>query len=169
MKGKQSLDALDHAILALLSQDARISNRRIAAEVGVSEGTVRLRMQRLEDAGIMHVTAVTHIKSLPRPVYAFVGLEVDGNRRRAVAEALCAMPELRCVSLIFGRYDVFAIVQTGTPQDLAELMSARISVLPGVRRYESWLGLEVIKHDHRFGYVAPGTGARNANENGDRK
>ena len=68
MKGKQSLDALDHAILALLSQDARISNRRIAAEVGVSEGTVRLRMQRLEDAGIMRVTAVTHIRSLPHPV-----------------------------------------------------------------------------------------------------
>ena len=44
------LDPLDRRIVEKLSRDARISNRAIAAELGVTEGTIRARIKRLQGA-----------------------------------------------------------------------------------------------------------------------
>ncbi len=44
---KAQLDELDRQLVDLLARDARVSNRRIAAELGVTEGTVRGRIKRL--------------------------------------------------------------------------------------------------------------------------
>lgn len=156
MKAIPPLDDVDRSILDLLARNARTSNRAIAAELGISEGTVRVRLQRLEAVGIMRITVVTNPKSLPRSLYAYLGLEVQGKQIRAVAASLCAMPEVRFVGLMLGRCDILAIVQVGTPQELAMLLSERIAGLPGVRSWESWQGLEVVKHDHRFGHVTSG-------------
>lgn len=153
MKAIPPLDEIDLSILDLLSRNARISNRAVAAELRVSEGTIRARLQRLEAAGVMRITVVTNPKSLLRSLYAYIGLEVQGKHIRDVAAALCAMLEVRFVGLMFGRYDILAIAQVGTPQELAELLSTRISTLPGVHSHESWQGLDVIKHDHRLGHV----------------
>jgi DNA-binding Lrp family transcriptional regulator len=38
---KPDLDELDHQLIDILAQDARVSNRKIASELGVNEGTVR--------------------------------------------------------------------------------------------------------------------------------
>lgn len=160
MKTVLPLDEIDRSILDLLARNARTSNRAIAAELGVSEGTIRTRLQRLEATGVMRITVVTNPKSLSRSLYAYIGLAVQGSRLRAVSASLCAMPEVRFVGLMFGRCDILAIVQVGTPQELAALLSARIANLPGVRSCECWQGLEVVKHDHRFGHVTPGAAAR---------
>lgn len=159
MKAIPPLDDIDRSILDLLARNARTSNRAIAAELGISEGTVRVRLQRLEAGGIMRITVVTNPKSLPRSLYAYIGLEVHGRQIRAVAASLCAMPEVRFVGLMLGRCDILAIVQVGTPLELAMLLSERIARLPGVRSWESWQGLEVVKHDHRFGHVSTGSAA----------
>lgn len=160
VKAIPPLDEIDLSILNLFSRNARISNRAVAAELGVSEGTIRARLQRLEAAGVMRITVVTNPKSLLRFLYAYIGLEVQGKHIRAVAAALCAMPEVRFVGLMLGRCDILAIAQVGTPQELAKLLSTRISTLPGVRSYESWEGLDVIKHDHRLGHVTRTTRTR---------
>lgn len=160
VKAVPQLDDVDRSILDLLARNARTSNRAIAAELGISEGTVRIRLQRLEAGGIMRITVVTNPKSLPRSLYAYIGLEVQGKQIRAVAASLCAMPEMRFVGLMLGRCDVLAIAQVGTPQELAMLLSRRVAALPGVRSWESWHGLEVIKHDHRFGHGSAGEVAR---------
>lgn len=160
MKAIPPLDSIDQAILDLLAQNARTSNRAIAAELGISEGTVRIRLQRLEASGVMRITVVTNPKSLPKSMYAYIGLEIQSKQIRNVADSLCAMPEVRFVGLMLGRCDILAIIQVGTPQELSDLLSTQLSKLPGVRRWESWLGLEVVKHDHRFGHVFAGGTAR---------
>ena len=58
---KRRLDAVDRQIVERLSHDARTSNRQIAAELGVTEGTVRARIKRMEDEKLIRITAVTNI------------------------------------------------------------------------------------------------------------
>ena len=58
---RRTLDAVDQRIVALLARDARVSNGLIAAELGVTEGTVRARIKRMEDQRQIRLTAVTNI------------------------------------------------------------------------------------------------------------
>ena len=47
------LDDLDRQIVERLARDARVSNRAIAAELGVTEGTIRTRIKRLQAEGLI--------------------------------------------------------------------------------------------------------------------
>ena len=51
-----SLDNLDKQLIDMLSRDARVSNRKIAVELGVTEGTVRGRIKRLQIDGLIAFT-----------------------------------------------------------------------------------------------------------------
>ena len=53
------LDDLDRKIVELLARDARVSNRQIAVRLGVTEGTIRGRIKRLEKDKCIRLTAVT--------------------------------------------------------------------------------------------------------------
>ena len=71
------LDDLDRRILDRLAQDARISNRRVAEELGVTEGTVRARIKRMQDERQIRITALTNIRKLANPSLAFIWIEVE--------------------------------------------------------------------------------------------
>ena len=53
------IDDLDLQLIDLLSRDARVSNRKVASELGVTEGTVRGRIKRLQQDGLIAFTAIT--------------------------------------------------------------------------------------------------------------
>ena len=55
-------DELDLQLIELLSRDARVSNRKIAAELGVTEGTVRGRIKRLQQDRLIAFTAITGLE-----------------------------------------------------------------------------------------------------------
>ena len=61
-------DDTDRAILRALQEDGRRSFRAIARGVGVSEGTVRTRVRRIEEAGALRILAFVD----PSPWGAFV-------------------------------------------------------------------------------------------------
>ncbi|HBQ39888.1 MAG TPA: Lrp/AsnC family transcriptional regulator, partial [Halieaceae bacterium] len=58
---RRRLDDIDRQIVVRLSEDARISNRQIATDLGVTEGTVRARVKRMEEERQIRITAVTNI------------------------------------------------------------------------------------------------------------
>ena len=59
-----SLDDKDRTIIELLQADGRMPFTKIATEVGLTEGAIRQRVQRLSDAGVMQIVAVTDPLSL---------------------------------------------------------------------------------------------------------
>jgi Lrp/AsnC family transcriptional regulator for asnA, asnC and gidA len=149
----RKLEDLDRKILIWLWRDARTSNRKIARAVGVSEGTVRTRIKRMKDENIIRISSVTHIAAVRRSVFAFIGIEADGSRLRAIAKELCALPEIRFVGVMLGRYSILTMAQVGTAIQLTDLLTETIASIPGVRHTESWQGLQVVKHDYRWGRI----------------
>ena len=67
------LDDVSRAIIEQLQEDGRRPYARIATAVGLSEAAVRQRVQRLLDAGVMQIVAVTDPLQLGFAREAMVG------------------------------------------------------------------------------------------------
>ncbi len=107
---RRRLDEVDRAIVERLSRDARISNGHIAGELGVTEGTVRARIKRMEQERLIRITAVTNIDRFRDASLAYIWIEVErSGQARAVAASLAKVPELGFVGVMLGR-----LQQTGT-------------------------------------------------------
>lgn len=151
---RRALDDIDRAIVDWLSRDARISNRQVATELGVTEGTVRARIKRMEEEKLIRITAVTNIDRFSDAALAYIWIEVErSNQTHEVAKALAAIPELGFVGVMLGRSDILAITMVRNTEHLAEFMHKHISCINGVRRTESTLGVNFVKHDYRMARI----------------
>lgn len=151
---KPLLDDLDLGILQWLSEDARTSNRQIAAELGVTEGTVRARIKRMEDDGQIRITAINNINSLANPTLAYIWVEVEKSAQTsAVSRQLSEIPEIGFVGVMLGRSDILAITMVQDNTQLADFLHSTISGITGVRRTECSLGVNFIKHDYRMSKI----------------
>ena len=151
---RRKLDQLDRDIVDRLSGDARISNGHIAGELGVTEGTVRARIKRMEEEKLIRITAVTNIDRFRDATLAYIWIEVESSgQTRAVAQALADIPELGFVGVMLGRSDILTITMVRNTEHLAEFLHKRINAIEGVRRTESTLGVNFVKHDYRMARI----------------
>ena len=151
---RRKLDDLDKSIVTRLSRDARISNGHIAGELDVTEGTVRARIKRMEQEKLIRITAVTNIDRFRDAALAYIWIEVErSGQTRSVAEALADIPELGFVGIMLGRSDILAITMVRNTEHLAEFVHQHINSVEGVRRTESTLGVNFVKHDYRMARI----------------
>jgi Lrp/AsnC family transcriptional regulator for asnA, asnC and gidA len=118
-----NLDDVDRAIVERLQRDGRMAFTQIAADIGLSEGTVRKRVQRLTDSGFMQVVAVTDPLSVGHRRVALVGLRITGDAD-ATAASLAAMDEVEYLVATVGRFDLMFEVMVRDERHLLDLMSA---------------------------------------------
>lgn len=144
------LDDLSKAIVEQLQQDGRRPYAAIGKAVGLSEAAVRQRVQRLIDAEVMQIVAVTDPLQVGFTRAAMVGIRVDGDVE-PVVEELAAMPEVDYVVVCAGSFDVLVEVVCEDDDHLLELVSKRIRSTPGVRNTESFLYLKLRKQIYTWG------------------
>ena len=150
----RELDQLDRAIVDKLSPDARISNRQIAEDLGVTEGTVRARIKRMEEQKQLRITAVTNIDRFGDATLAYIWIEVErSDQAQTIARQLSEVPELGFVGVMLGRSDILAITMVKNTEHLASFVHNHISSIRGVRRTESSLGVNFLKHDYRMARI----------------
>jgi Lrp/AsnC family transcriptional regulator for asnA, asnC and gidA len=143
------LDDTDRAIIELLQHDGRMPFTRVAAEVGLTEGAIRQRVQRLTDAGVMQIVAVTDPLSLGMRRVAVVGLRVAADTE-AVAEFVAAMTEVEYLIATAGRYDLMLEVLVDGDAELMTLLST-IRSHPDVVELESFISLKLFKQTFSWG------------------
>ena len=141
------LDDLDHQIVERLARDARVSNRAIAAELGVTEGTIRTRVKRLQAEGLIQFTVVTDFRMAGSPNLVMFGIHADPSRVEEIAKQISAIPEINCVIVLLGRYSVLAMALLQTVEQLNDLLLTRIRTLEGVREVEVSISVHNIKYD----------------------
>ena len=117
--GAPVLDDVSKSIIEQLQQDGRRSYASIGKAVGLSEAAVRQRVQRLSEAGVMQIVAVTDPLQLGFGRQAMVGVRVDGAIQ-PVADALSAMGEVIYVVMTAGSYDVLCEVVSTGDEDLLQ-------------------------------------------------
>ena len=120
MKAVQ-LDALDMQLIDLLGTDARISNRKIAAELGVTEGTVRGRIRRLQQDGLIAFTAIRGLEIADHSRLAFVRIQAEIEHVRRVAHEISLLPQVNAVLIMMGQFNILTMCMFGELDDLFHL------------------------------------------------
>lgn len=145
-----ALDEVSKGIIEQLQEDGRRSYAEIGKAVGLSEAAVRQRVQKLTDAGVMQVVAVTDPMQLGFYRQAMIGLKVTGDTVR-VAEELGRIPAIDYVVLTAGSFDILAEVVCESDEDLIELLNQRIRGIDGVLSTETFVYLKLHKQFYNWG------------------
>jgi len=145
-----AIDDVSKAIIEALQRDGRQSYASIGKQVGLSEAAVRQRVQKLVDAGIMQIVAVTDPMQLGFARQAMVGVNVSGPLD-PVADALAALEEVDYVVVTAGRYDLLAEIVCESDDHLLQLISDSIRSLPGVVSTETFMYLGLRKQSYSWG------------------
>jgi DNA-binding Lrp family transcriptional regulator len=141
------LDRLDQGIVDRLARDARVSNRAIAADLGVTEGTIRTRIKRLQNEGLIQFTVVTDFRMAGSPNLCMLGIDADPSHVSDLARSLSAIPELTCVIVLLGRYSLLAMGLFTNIEQLNDLVTDRIRPLPGVQRVQTSISVHNLKYE----------------------
>lgn len=149
----QPLDETDRLLIEAMCDDARQSHQSIASALGVSEGTVRSRLRRLEADGIIRVTTMRNIEVLSDYAFAYLWITCDRTCLRDIAGALSSEPLVGFVASILGRADLLAIVYQRQSSDLVRFVDDVAKKLPGVVDVRTEPILALVKMDARWGLV----------------
>jgi len=147
---RATLDDVSKAIIEQLQADGRRSYAAIGKVVGLSEAAVRQRVQRLIDAGVMQVVAVTDPLELGFARQAMVGVRVNGPME-PVADALADLEEVDYVVITAGVYDLLVEVVCESDEHLLEVISGKIRRISGVVGTETFMYLSLRKQTYSWG------------------
>jgi Lrp/AsnC family transcriptional regulator, regulator for asnA, asnC and gidA len=126
-----ALDALDRQIMRCLIEDGHQSNREIARQTGVSENTIRGRLRRLEDSGLMRVIVMVDPFAFGDAAVGYMAMRCAGGRRDEVASAVATRGEVAGLISCLGSYDLVAVAVADSLQALARLIED-LHAVPGV-------------------------------------
>ena len=143
-----SLDELDHRIIAVLQENARLPNADVAAQVGSTEPTVRRRVDRLLQQGIIKIVAVASPFPLGYNVVAILGIQIDHSHLEEIERALYAMPEVRFAGVTLGSYDVVVEAWFHGNDALLAFLHERLSKIVGIQRIESLQVVKMVKYTY---------------------
>lgn len=144
-----ALDELDHQLIDVLSKDARISNRKIATALGVTEGTVRGRIKRLQQEGMIAFTAITSFGLANSSKMALIGVQCDVDKVRNIADKITELSPVNAVMVTMGRFNILAFCLFSELDKLHEIASEQILPLPGVHHVETSIAVKTVKYNAR--------------------
>ena len=131
------MTALEKDILNILTEDARISHKKIAAMLSVDEQTVKNTVADMEKSGLLvkYTAIVNSEKAEDAVVEALIEVKVTPKKKEGfdgIAKQIAAFPEVKAVYLMSGAYDLAVFIEDKTLQQVSRFVSERISTFDGV-------------------------------------
>lgn len=134
----------------MLQEDARISFRKIAERLNISEATVFVRVKKLLKKGIIKgFTTIVSPEALGKRMTAFVLINADPKKLQKVLETLSRMKDIYEVYDVTGTYYTIAKVRAEDQTQLARIID-EIGMIDGVTSTETALVLRSIKEEMRI-------------------
>ncbi|MBT0768033.1 Lrp/AsnC family transcriptional regulator [Kineosporia sp. J2-2] len=132
-----AVDEIDRRLVELLGEDGRRTFTEMASMIGVSEATVRARVQRLTTDGTLRIVALCNPLTLGHQSVRLL-LTVRGLTPRAVARSLLDLPMIGHVELVSGSHDIYL---EGTARDLGQLADLldELRRTPGVATIDQYV------------------------------
>lgn len=145
------IDKIDLEIVNLLMEDGRMSASEMARRLpGVTERTIRYRIERLGEAGVIRVTAVANPKALGLTTNADVWLEVEADSILSVAQKVAQLKNVCYVAFSIGENDVSIQVVGKSTEEVYRFVTDVVAKIPGVRKTTTSIVPEVLKDVHQW-------------------
>lgn len=140
------MDEMDQKIIAILTADGRAGNNTIARELGVSEGTIRNRVRKLCESGLLRVSAKINPESVPDRQLFLLGVKVSASKDLCkIAEAIAALNEVQSVCITTGRYDLIVELWLPVKHGLIDFINGPVVEIDGIVSTESFLAMKSLK------------------------
>ncbi len=150
-KKRRSLDRIDREMIRLLQQDGRIANTEIAKQIGISEATVRTRLNRLTSEGIIQIVAVSNPFKIGFEIVGIIRICCDLEKIDHITEELEKLEEVWFIVNATGNSDIYTEFITRSLEDLNELIYKKINKIDGVTRTETSLIMNYSKRKYDWG------------------
>ena len=128
------MDEIDRKILEFLQEDPRKAYREIADEINVSEGTVRYRLKKLKEQGILSEGLLVRPEKVGLTFCAVLGIQCQPRAIESVGENLSFRPEINMVFHTSGDYDIIAIAHFYSKERMLDFLKHNVYGLEGVIR-----------------------------------
>lgn len=136
-----ALDAIDRNILRLLRLDARISNAKLASEVGLSPSACLRRIKLMEQAGVIRgYTALVDTSQAEASIAVIINITLERQTEEHLDRFEAAVrknPEIKECFLMTGGSDYLLRVEVANPGDFERIHKDILSTMPGVLRIHS--------------------------------
>jgi len=139
------IDKLDQNIMLQLRKNARLSNVALAKMLNASERTIRNRIARLTEKGIISTTLVPNLGLLGFNFIGIMGLQIRRADLKQVTATLVQHPDVCYLANVTGQYDLVAIVVTRSAKDFSDFVDITISSISSVIRTETFVCLNTYK------------------------
>ncbi len=140
------IDSVDRALLAALTQDARMSLTDLAERINVSRSTAHARLQRLRDENVITgFTATIDPQAVGLGVAALVFIDIEQHDWRTLRAELAAIPGVEYLAMCAGRFDLMLIARAESIPALRDVLLEQIQRIVGVRSTESVVILDEVR------------------------
>ena len=140
-------DDLNQGIIKLLQGDGRLPYKEVASSLGVSEGTIRNRVQSMKRSGLLKIVALSDPMALRYKADAMIGIKVASPASpRIVAERLAQFSEVVYVLWVSGRYDLLIEVVCETSEAFQSFLEIHCFGSDDIDQLEVMTGIEMFKN-----------------------
>ncbi|MGD8273113.1 MAG: Lrp/AsnC family transcriptional regulator [Desulfobacterales bacterium] len=148
---KKMPDQIDCRMIELLQKDGRISNTDIAKEIGISEATVRSRLNRLIEEGYIQIVAVSNPIKLGFKIVGILRIKVDITKIESVTKELAKIKSIWFVVHATGDSDIYTEFVARSLDELNDIIFNKVYKIDGIVRTETSLILKYIKRRYDWG------------------
>jgi Lrp/AsnC family transcriptional regulator for asnA, asnC and gidA len=152
---KKMLDQIDCQMIELLQKDGRIPNTEIAKKLGVSEATVRSRLNRLIEEEYIQIVAVSNPMKLGFEIVGNIRIHVDIRKMDKIIKELKNLKPLWFIVQTTGGTGIDTEFVVKSLEELNELIFDKINKTDGIIRTETSLFLKYIKRQYDWGTALP--------------
>jgi Lrp/AsnC family transcriptional regulator for asnA, asnC and gidA len=145
------IDTLNKRIVEILQENARLTNADLAGQLGVSEATVRRRIDKLLEEDVIRIRAVADPFKLGYAVIVIIGLWVEKAHLCEAEEYVCALPEARFVGVTMGSYDIMLEAWFRSREEMVRFMTEALAKVPGIGRSDSFQVIRLSKYTYDWG------------------
>jgi Lrp/AsnC family transcriptional regulator, regulator for asnA, asnC and gidA len=139
------ISGLDRKIIRCLSEDARMPLARVAETLDVPDSTVRHRLSRLTEAGVVTFVTLTDPLKVGYQFWVMIGLKVDLAEIENAAQSLTEFPEVYFVAATTGGFDIMLNAVFTSNDDLFRFVSEKLSRVRGIKDTMTFHYLSVSK------------------------
>ena len=144
MSKNYEIDNTDLKILEILTQDAKKPYTEVAKKVYVSQGTIHVRMNKMEEPGIVERTTLRlNYSKLGYDITAFIGIFLQKSALyEKVLNELKKIQEITNIHYTTGNYSMFVKIHCRDTNHLKEVLHDKMQQVEGIERTETMISLE---------------------------
>ena len=148
------LDDINKKIINRL-RDGRISYKKIAKELSIAENTVKARIQKLRETGIIDITTLVNPEVAKGHTIVYMGIQLNHLQLEETAENISRLKGVISSSVVTGRYDLFITVHLEPDYSLLDFLSQELSTIKGITVTETFIVFKSfnLKIPHQFDVI----------------